>query len=319
MNARRLLPGLCLSVLCLTAASPALALANRVFASARSGNDANSCDNIATPCRTLAGAVLQLNAAGELIVLDSGGYGPVTITQPMTIEAAPGITAFIHPPSGDAVTINATGLVTLRGLVLNGPGSGGGAGNGITVNSVGALNIEDCFINGFFGAGLGAGIAMPTEDTLTLTVKGTTITGCGRGIQVSPTAGTVTMSLDHCHLDRNITGYYAASVSPGKSKVSAISSTADGNTGVGWQCGDLTNGEDVLHLEYCSISENSSGLIAKGMSNQTQARYSNCVFANNGAIAVTQASSALVQSRGNNSFSGNFATTTGTIGSFSPM
>jgi len=45
MNARRLFSGLCLSVLCLAAASPAVGLANRVFLSARSGNDANSCDD----------------------------------------------------------------------------------------------------------------------------------------------------------------------------------------------------------------------------------------------------------------------------------
>jgi hypothetical protein len=317
MSVRSLFAVSSLALIALGAASESQALANRVFVSARSGNNANSCDNIATPCQTFAGAVLQLNSGGELIVLDSGGYGPVTITQPMTIEAAPGITAFIHPPSGDAITINATGLVTLRGLVLNGPGAGGGAGNGITVNSVGALNIENCFINGFFGAGLGAGIAMLTEDTMKITVKGTTITGCGRGIQVTPTAGTLRVSVDHCHLDHNVMGYYAASVSPGKSKVSAMSSTADGNS-VGWQCGDLTNGEDVLLLEYCGISENDNGLIVKGQSNQTVGRYSNCVFADNG-IAVTQSNLAVVQSRGSSSFSGNLSTTGGTIGSFSPM
>ncbi len=43
------------------------ALANRVFVSARSGDDANSCDIIATPCQTLAGAVLQLTSGGEAI------------------------------------------------------------------------------------------------------------------------------------------------------------------------------------------------------------------------------------------------------------
>src|ERR1700693_3676497 len=107
MNTRRLVANFCLSVLCLAAASPALGLANRVFVSARSGNNANSCDNVNTPCQTLQGALNQLNPGGEAIVLDSGGYGPVTITQSVAIDAAPGITAFIHPPSGDAITVNA--------------------------------------------------------------------------------------------------------------------------------------------------------------------------------------------------------------------
>src|ERR1017187_8746083 len=65
-------------------------LANRVFVSARSGNDANPCNNILTPCQTFAGAVVQLNPGGEAIVLDWGGYGTVTITQAVTIEAPPG-------------------------------------------------------------------------------------------------------------------------------------------------------------------------------------------------------------------------------------
>src|ERR1700693_3978704 len=124
MNARRLFAGLGVWVLSI---SPALALANRVFVSARSGNNANACDNIATPCQTFAGAVTQLNPDGEVIVLDSGGYGPVTITQGVTIEAPAGVTAFAHPPFGDAITVNAgSATVTLRGLTLN-VGTGNGA------------------------------------------------------------------------------------------------------------------------------------------------------------------------------------------------
>src|ERR1700730_19437058 len=103
MNARRVFAGLCVWVLSLAPVSPALALAKRVFVSARSGNNANSCDNIATPCQTFAGAVTQLNSDGEVIVLDSGGYGPVTITHGGTIEAPAGVTAFVPPPSGDAI------------------------------------------------------------------------------------------------------------------------------------------------------------------------------------------------------------------------
>src|ERR1700687_4751298 len=144
MHARRLFAGLAIWVLSFAAASPVFGLANRVFVSARSGNNANSCDNIATPCPTFAGAVTQLNPDGEVIVLDSGGYGPVTITQGVTIEAPAGVTAFIHPPSGDAITVNAgSATVTLRGLTLN-----VGTNNGVTVNSVGTLNVENCFITG---------------------------------------------------------------------------------------------------------------------------------------------------------------------------
>ena len=140
------------------------ALANRVFVSARAGSDSNACDNILTPCQTFAGAVAEVNPGGEVIVLETGGYGPVTLAHAVTIEAPPGVLAFIHPPSGDAVTVNAgaSDTVVLRGLVLN-----RGTGNGIQVNTVGSLVVEDCAISGFFANGVlvaGAGtLSMKTQ------------------------------------------------------------------------------------------------------------------------------------------------------------
>jgi hypothetical protein len=178
MNARRLFTHLLVSAAVLLASSPALALANRVFLSARSGNDVNSCDNIATPDRTLAGAVVQLNPDGEVIVLDSGGYGPVTLTKGITIEAPAGVTAFIHPPSGDAITINAgSANVTLRGLVLNQGTSG------ISITSVGALSVERCVVTG-----VSDGIAVPFTGSL---------------------AGTRVMVLDSAIMNRGVRGINA--------------------------------------------------------------------------------------------------------------
>ena len=162
------------------------ALANRVFVSARSGNDANTCDNILAPCQTFAGAVTKLNPGGEAIVLDSAGYGPVTITKSVTIEAPPGVLAFVHPPSGDAITVNAgsSDTVVLRGLVLN-----SGTGSGIAVNTVGTLSVENCAITGFTSYGLhmaGAGI---------LTLKNTDVKGCQTGVGITNASGTVTATI----------------------------------------------------------------------------------------------------------------------------
>src|ERR1022692_2635694 len=214
-------------------------LANRVFVSARSGNDANPCNNILTPCQTFAGAVLQLNPGGDAIVLDSGGYGPVTITQGVTIEAAAGVTAFIHPPSGVAITVNAgSATVTLRGLVLN-----AGTNSGITVNSVGILNVENCLITGFTYYGI---------DMLSgglLNVKGTDITACFIGIYLLNLTGVVQASIDHCHLDGNGYGFYAHTTTPGSSTTTATYSTANNNSSEGWLCGNGSTGKDVRRSE----------------------------------------------------------------------
>lgn len=309
MNARRLFSGLWLSALCLAAASPAFGLANRVFASARSGNDANSCDNIATPCKTLAGAVSQLNPDGEAIVLDSGGYGPVTIAQGITIEAPAGVTAFIHPPSGDAITINAgaSDKVTLRGLTLN-VGT-----NGIIVNSGGTLNVVNCFITGFSGDG----IKMLSAGHLN--VKGTDITACGHGVNIANSSGVAHASIDHCHLDGNTTGYVAGSTSPGASTTTATYTTASGNAGDGWLCGILTTGLDFLNLEFCTGSENGSDGIHNFSANATsRTSYSNCVITDNAVVGVER-QGGIVDSRGNNTILRNGTATSGTIGTFPPM
>ncbi len=313
MNGRRVFPGLCLSVLWLAAAWPASGLANRVFVSARSGSDANACDDVNAPCKTFAGAVSKLNPGGEAIVLDSGGYGPVTITQAVTIEAPAGVTAFIHPHSGDAVTISAgpSDLVTLRGLVLN-----VGTHNGITVNSVGTLNVESCLITKFAGEG----IQMLSAGRLN--VKGTDVTACFNGIGIENTSGLAQVSVDHCHLDGNSNGYLAATTSPGASATTASYSTANNGTASGWRCGgSTTSGKDVLNLEFCVGSHNSfHGLSGDSLNALSVARYSNCVFADNGANGVSRFGSGTVETRGNSTLTGNASgPTSGTIGTFPPM
>jgi hypothetical protein len=95
--------------------------AQRTFV-ASAGDDTGSCTNPA-PCRTFAAAILQTDPGGEIIALDSAGYGPVVIDRPVTIEAPPGIYAGIEIASGQAVGGTATGVVTLRGLALNSAGA----------------------------------------------------------------------------------------------------------------------------------------------------------------------------------------------------
>lgn len=306
MNHRTALSGAFLFLLVAGAANPALALANRVFVSARSGNNLSSCDNVTTPCQTFAGAVTQLNPDGEVIVLDSGGYGPVTITQGVTIEAPAGVTAFIHPPSGDAITVSAgSATVTLRGLVLN-----VGTANGIVVNSVGTLNVENCFITGFGVNGIR--MTAPGE----LNVKGTDIKSCNVGILIANTTGLVRASLARCHLDGNSgAGFVCATTTPGSSSTTATYTTANNNANHGWVPGFGSNGMDELNLEFCTGSENGGqGIYAGSASASSAVRYSNSVFSHNGQYGVVRASAGTVGTRGNNSITGNpLGSTSGTI------
>ncbi len=273
----------------------AWALANRVFVSARTGNDANACASILTPCQTFAGAVLQLNPGAEAIVLDSGGYGAVTITQAVTIEAPPGVLAFIHPSSGDGITINAgaSDTVVLRGLVLN-----VGAGNGITVNAVGVLHVENCVISGFVnGLQFQAGGQLFVKDTIARN------NGLD-GIAIVSLAGTPKASLDRCRLEGNGSGLAVA-----RGSATIRDSVASGNL-VGLVA-DSSGSSVDLNIENCLVANNtgaSGGIVSSHAT--TTVRVSDTTVTDN-VVGVAQLSGGAMLSRSNNTVEGN-----GTDGTF---
>lgn len=82
------------------------------------GYDANPC-SIAQPCRSFAGALLQTASGGEIVVLDSRGYGPVQIDKSVSIVAPEGIYAGISVFTGNGVEITgAATRVRLSGLTI---------------------------------------------------------------------------------------------------------------------------------------------------------------------------------------------------------
>lgn len=119
-------------------AAPAQALNNRSFVSAQ-GSDGNPC-TAPSPCRSYQTAHDSTNAGGEVVTLDSAGFGLVTITKSLTISSI-GVEGAITTLSGQtAVTIaaGASDIVKLNGLTL----IGGNAGTtGILVQSAGSVVI----------------------------------------------------------------------------------------------------------------------------------------------------------------------------------
>src|SRR6202035_5770597 len=105
------------------------------------GSDTNACTRSA-PCATFAGALAKTSAGGEIDVVDSGDYGPVTISQAVSIEAA-GVLATIQVSSGNGITVTAglNDVVVLRGLTLDGQGA---ANDGINFSTGASLYVENC-------------------------------------------------------------------------------------------------------------------------------------------------------------------------------
>src|SRR5262250_3450376 len=114
------------TVVATLASTGAYALSNRTFVSGN-GNDANPC-SLSAPCRSFAGALAQTSPGGEIAVLDTAGYGAVTITQAVSIVNEEGVEAGITVTSGSGITINAgaSDVVNLRGLTIVGAGGNNG-------------------------------------------------------------------------------------------------------------------------------------------------------------------------------------------------
>jgi len=127
----------------------ALAASQRTFV-ASTGLDTNAC-SISAPCRSFGAAIAKTSAAGEVIVLDSAGYGPVTIDKSISLIAPVGIHAGVTVFSGDGITIDAPGnTVLLRGLSIIGQGGV----TGVNVLQVARLRIENCVIADMTGDGV---------------------------------------------------------------------------------------------------------------------------------------------------------------------
>lgn len=156
----------------------------------QTGSDSGNCA-AGTPCRTFAYALGQTVPGGEMLVLDSGGYGGLAITQAVTINAPPGIIAFVSAPSGDAVTVNAgpTDIVILTGFYLDGYGTGG---NGVTVTTTGSFSYNGT-ITGFTGNPIN--YVNNAGGTTHLTISNSSFYNNTGPINIKPTAGNVFASI----------------------------------------------------------------------------------------------------------------------------
>jgi len=182
LDAFKLLPRPFVVAVLAVLAAPAIA-AQRTFVGS-DGADTNPCTR-QLPCRGFAAAILLTDPSGEIIVLDSAGYGTVTISKAVSIIAPSGVYAGISvfaAQDGVTVTAGATDKVSLRGLSINGQGGN----NGIVVTAAQQVHIERCEIANLLADGIkvGGGGAVYVANS-TVRANG------AHGILVTGTAGEV--------------------------------------------------------------------------------------------------------------------------------
>lgn len=274
------------------------------------GNDANPCTRTA-PCRTFAVALGLTNPGGEVIALDSAGYGTMagvnSISKPISIIAPPGVYAGISVFSGDGIDIvGAGGSVILSGLTITNSGS---SGHGIlSTSGGGTLHVENCIVGGFAPGGDGIFFAGPGK----LEVKGSIMRDNNIGIEIAPSSATASAAIDHVRLEVNGSGLLAED----RSSVTVSNSVAFGNGSSGFGAVAFTQSCD-LTLESCVASKNGAGITAQSnAAGVATVRFSNCTITNNSTGLDNLGSPAVILSRSNNTVEGNTAATAGPIGTY---
>jgi hypothetical protein len=260
----------------------------RVFVSV-SGNDANDCGNVATPCRTVAAGLTQVADGGEVIVVSSGSYAGFTVSRAATVRAAKGVVAFSALPID--VSAGPADSVTLSGFTVRSSASAG-----IAFNTGAALTIENCFIRGgYYG--------IQASSSGELSVRDTTVRDSfGAGIFISNFS--LSATIDRVAVLDNS---YGIQVDSG-ARVSVRQTVASGNN-----YGFYVSG-GFLELEGCTATQNSYGVLVSAGS---MARVADCTVVDNYAAGLYAFGGTLL-SRGDNTVEGNGTNVVGTVGTYTP-
>jgi hypothetical protein len=258
----------------------ALAVAQRTFVSAIPGvgNDANTVANcsIALPCRSFGAALTVTAANGEIIVLDSGGYGRVTIDKSVVVTAPPGIYAGISVFSGtNGVDVLTGGItVVLRGLTINGQGGS----FGVYVNAANVrLRIENCAIANFGGIGQTA-VSVTGSATNDLSVKDTVIRDNSNGLSLSE--GRV--SLHRLVVERTQqTGVTLLGV-----RASVTDSKITGG-GLGMHVAGGSGADTIVAIGNTAVADNTQGgILVYGGDSNIQVSFSHGALSGNGPVGL---------------------------------
>jgi len=261
LNPSMLVPAVLLAVA--LAGEPAWAQAQlaRTFVSAATGNDANDC-NRPTPCRTFQRAHDATFDQGEIAVLDTGGYGAVTISKSISIVSEVGEASILVSGGATGITVNApNAYVNLRGLTIQGIGFGGGTG--LAFRAGFALTITNCVIRNLTADG----IDFEPTGTAQLAVSNTLIADNGGvGIRAGGIGNSLKVDIERVEMRNNsLYGAYLLGVAGGL-HTSIVESAFSGNdTGIFAQ-GALGQPSTVVVMHSALSNNRKAAATASGSS-----------------------------------------------------
>lgn len=252
--------------------SAASAQSTRTFV-ASYGDDAQPCSRTA-PCRTLATAFDRTATNGEIDVIDTGSYGPITITRSMKLRAR-GALAGVIVNAGSAITVNAGAddRVAISGLDINGLTT---ATNAIRVLQAGKVTVDDVQIFGFTFAGVAfapanAGSRLSIARSTIYDVRSSTA-ATGSAVVSEPTGvGTARVTVSDTEMHHNDFGVVASGMTQ-EGVVNVTRSTISDSRGIGVFANGANalirlNATDVLDGQFGLVTGNGAQIVSSGNNN----------------------------------------------------
>jgi hypothetical protein len=232
----------CTALVAAALTATASAQPSRVFV-ASTGNDtvnAGAGCTRALPCRSFFIALFIVAAGGEVIALDSAGYGRVHITKSVTIT---GEGVYAGSPE---VSINAPGArVTLRHLNLV---SRGATSFGLQARDTAAVHLEQVVISGFEGYGMSI-VSVPSVVIRDSVIRDNQSTG-------------IFVANSEVTLDRvRVEGHRDNGILVEDSRLVMRDTAISGSGGYGLWARDSTS--TVIDMEHCQVLDSgSTGILA---------------------------------------------------------
>jgi hypothetical protein len=302
----------------LIAAGACLALSSIALAAPRTyvasfGSDANTATNCAptAPCRTLAQAQTVTDSRGEIIVLDSAGYGPITITKSLSIIAPAGLYGGVVNAAGDGIVINTAGVdVVLRGLDINGQGTS--TGSGIRFESGASLLVDRCTVSGFASSypPLGVSAGGIVVKTGRATIVNSTVRSNGYGGVIFRGTGTTAETMIRgtvagSLIENNGSGYGRAEdggvVAAAGALVTVRNSVVSNNfRGLSACAAGASAPGAVLTVDNSIATRNVVGVMVAANTSACALRVSNSSITDNSLYGIEEQGGAVVTSLGNN-------------------
>lgn len=306
-----------IAVLCTMIATPAQAVQRAYVASyGLDSNTAFSCD-VNNPCRWFRTAVTVVDPDGEVVALDTAAYGTVTLTQSISLTAAPGIYAGISVfPGATGVTIATPGVnVVLRGLTVN--SQGGDAG--ILMTDGAKLSIENCVISNFSIIGSTVnqhGVLVQTAATVRMV--NTLVRDSDIGIEIQ--AGATADISGSKFLGNSTAGIFANNSIAGTNTTTAVSDTTVAGSGIGiYALADTNTAATKIEIIRSIVSNTNIGVAVESAVGAASVNIRKSMVTGSSTHGLSQLFNGALISYGNNTLSNNTLNVAGTLTTAPPL